>query len=440
MLTLSKSYATPPSSSRETVDSVRGTNHKPWGRSFGTDVTACGLRDGSRPMMHRCSSTRLQRFSPQTARQVCSRALSGWGRPDAAHQRRQLPKVPVVDSKLVNVHHCVIESRDDRNTLEVLRLVRRGLRLLDRGGNYAGAKRLFAKGMTKTDCDQMPAPAAGPAAWVAANAMGISLMLGAQHAEADDMLGQAQRHCQQLTEQGLVNDAYTDVAGVLCDRAANLIEIAEEESISKAVAMLKRARFMAERAYRPNHVLIDALSTNLAVALTLTGELEQARDLVKSSVKMGDTLEALKTGVRSEGSSLVRSSSELLGHSKSLALDAAIAVKTGELDHSLTAAKRAWETAGTGSLHAGALECARLFMCLASVHWLAARDLPEAEARREIHTALSRLEAAHAVLSAKQGGVRCVHARARVIVRAGVRTDGRASRWACVGTCMHAHS
>ena len=41
-----------------------------------------------------------------------------------------------------------------------------------------------------------------------------SLLLGAKHEEAEEALVTAQWHCDELTRQGLVNDAYTDVGGV----------------------------------------------------------------------------------------------------------------------------------------------------------------------------------------------------------------------------------
>ena len=50
---------------------------------------------------------------------------------------------------------------------------------------------------------------------VASNAMGVALFMGAKHEEAEAALVTAQRHTDELTRQGLVNDAYTDVGGVL---------------------------------------------------------------------------------------------------------------------------------------------------------------------------------------------------------------------------------
>jgi hypothetical protein len=54
----------------------------------------------------------------------------------------------------------------------------------------------------------------------------------------------------------------------------------------QAMKMLRRAKFMAERAYRPNTLLLDSLDLNLATAL-LGVDIEQAHDLVKSGVRMG---------------------------------------------------------------------------------------------------------------------------------------------------------
>ena len=338
---------------------------------------------------------------------ACMRALSGWGHgapphdssSDGRQQRRQRPQAQVVDTELVNAHHCVLEAQTDCGTRDVLRLVRRGLRLLDKGGNYATAQRLFSEGMARTAHGD---DGGSSAAWVACNAVGISLMLGARHDEADVVLEKAQRHCEVLTQQGLVNDAYTDVAGVLCDRAANLIQIGEEKRVAEAIAMLKRAKFMAERAYRPSHRLLDSLSSNLAAALTLAGELEHAHDLAKSSVRTGDAMEALTTGVRGQDSKLVRTAPERFAHSKALALLASTSVKRGAVEEGCAAANRAWDAAE--NLPVDPLDSVRLYMCLASVHWLAAKALPQPRAEQEVQLALSRLQAAHALLSAREGG------------------------------------
>ena len=100
--------------------------------------------------------------------------------------------------------------------------MRRGLRLLDKGGDYAG-RGAYSLKVTKTIAI---VPDAVACCMGSCNAMGISLMLGAQHEEADAMLGQAQRCCPHRA--GLV----TMHSRVLCDRAANLIQLAED-SISR---------------------------------------------------------------------------------------------------------------------------------------------------------------------------------------------------------------
>lgn len=118
-------------------------------------------------------------------------------------RQRQQPQGPIVDTELVNAHDCVLRSRDDRQTLLALRLVKRGLRALGKGAPGPAGK-LF---MQSVDDTHSHPEGMHPAAWVACNALGVSLFLGAQHDEADDVFGQAQQHCEQLTEQGLVNDA-----------------------------------------------------------------------------------------------------------------------------------------------------------------------------------------------------------------------------------------
>jgi hypothetical protein len=84
--------------------------------------------------------------------------------------RAAVSQLQVVDARLVNAHHCVIHAREDQQSMLTLRLVRRGLRLLGKGANYAQAERLFAQA---TACAQSGSGATSLAAWVASNAMGV---------------------------------------------------------------------------------------------------------------------------------------------------------------------------------------------------------------------------------------------------------------------------
>lgn len=84
--------------------------------------------------------------------------------------RAAVSQLQVVDTQLVNAHHCVVHAREDRQSMLILRLVRRGLRLLGKGANYAQAERLFAQA---TACAQSGSRSTSPAAWVASNAMGV---------------------------------------------------------------------------------------------------------------------------------------------------------------------------------------------------------------------------------------------------------------------------
>ena len=232
--------------------------------------------------------------------------------------------------------------------------------------------------------------------------MGVALFMGAKHEEAEAALVTAQRHTDELTRQGLVNDAYTDVGGVLCDRAANLIQSGEKEQVADAVSMLKRAKFMAERAYRPNHLLLDSLNSNLAMAL-LPLDPEHAYSLATSCVRTGDAMEALTTGVRGEGSRLTRSAQERCAHAKSLAVLALALVKMDRAQEGLHTVQRV-QTMLTASGPADAqpppMESARIRMCLASSYWLAAETLPAQDAAEALLTALSELEQALSLLKA----------------------------------------
>lgn len=341
---------------------------------------------------------------PPRAAGIAWRALSG----SAARQ----PRAQIVDPAFVNAHHCVVQARSHRETLQVLRLIRRGLRLLNKG-THAGATRLFAKGVTVSNTHTHGS--ADPAAWVACNAMGLSLFLRGEHDEAEAILGQAQRHCEHLSEQGLINDAFSDMCGVLNDRAANLICARNALRTQDAVGMLKRAKFMAERAYRPNHLLIDSLHGNLAVALMQVNELDQAFDLAKRAVRTGDAMEAVMTGVQDKSSRGTRRALEHVGHSKSLAVLALIAVKTGQMQEALATARRAHEALESLPAPPPPLEAARLYMCLASVHWLLAnQSAVRRTAQQQMGVAACRLEKALALVEVP--GVRSTHAD-RVVCR-----------------------
>jgi hypothetical protein len=59
--------------------------------------------------------------------------------------------------------------------------------------------------------------------------------------------------------------------------------------VASAVKMLKRAKYMAERAYRPNHLLLDSINSNLAMAM-MARDPESACSLAASCARTGDAL------------------------------------------------------------------------------------------------------------------------------------------------------
>jgi hypothetical protein len=325
-----------------------------------------------------------------------------------------------VDPNLVNAHDVVVRSQTDRKTLQVLRMVRRGLRLLRRGETDASAKRLFeqAEGVTNgmrdgcaTANENNGQTIEHPAAWVACNALGLSLFFGAKHEQAEAAFREAQRHCEILSRKGLINDAFSDMGGVLCDRAANIINSGQRQRVSEAVGMLKRAKFMAERAYRPNYLLIDSLNGNLAVALLQEErDLEQALVLAQSAVRTGDAMEALMTGVRGEGSKLRRSQFERTAHAKGLAVVALLSAKLGSVQEALATAARLHSTlfSSRETFESSPLEAARLNMCLSSVHSMAATQLAShREAQSALKQAVQHLEEATSLLD--RGNIRKTH-------------------------------
>ncbi len=157
-----------------------------------------------------------------------------------------------VDPKFVNAHQCAIDQ--DALTKTILKRIQRSLALLEKGQYKKARKTLNPDGLSfKERSETMPRSVA----WAAANAMGVVMFHAGEFGEADKHLRTALRHCQELTSDGLSQDAYADLAACLSDVAVNVLKWKGESE--EAANLLKRALYMAERAYRPNYHLIESL-------------------------------------------------------------------------------------------------------------------------------------------------------------------------------------
>lgn len=98
------------------------------------------------------------------------------------------------------------------------------------------------------------------------NLAGVLAHHAGDHEAAARELASALRVAEAQSRSGLGHDAYVDLAGVLIDTAVNDLARGETE---RARTSLKRARYMAERAHRPDARLVamcDAIAAELALS------------------------------------------------------------------------------------------------------------------------------------------------------------------------------
>mmetsp|Transcript_23573 Transcript_23573/g.69430 ORF Transcript_23573/g.69430 Transcript_23573/m.69430 type:complete len:388 (-) Transcript_23573:247-1410(-) len=113
---------------------------------------------------------------------------------------------------------------------------------------------------------------------LSANLSGLLAHYLGEHEHAADDLGEALRACEAQSRAGQGHDSYVDLSGVLIDLAVNDVARGETE---RATGYLKRARYMAIRAYRPD-------ARVLAMCAAARAEL---------SIRQGDRLEALRHSI-----------------------------------------------------------------------------------------------------------------------------------------------
>ena len=229
------------------------------------------------------------------------------GRRDARKAQFQ-----AVDPSLVNVHHAAMAI--DAQSKAMIRQLAEGMKLLEQD-RYRAARTRFSE----WDGDD-----AHEAAWIRANAVGIALLCDGRASAGETQLRSALKGCNELSDRGMGSDSYSDIAGLLNDLAAALADQSfRAETPTKCDEMhhlLKRAKFMAERAYRPNWDLKQALNCNLAAALLLNGEAAQARTLAHQAVRAADALDAVRTSAPKDTTCLQQpgraAQQECPGHSR----------------------------------------------------------------------------------------------------------------------------
>eukprot|EP00960_Hanusia_phi_P050496 760261-Hanusia_phi.AAC.2 len=214
----------------------------------------------------------------------------------------------------------------------------------------------------KVFIDQQPLVESHPSvAWVVANGLGVALHLSGSLQGADHELNNALRACETLSAQGYTHDAYTDLAGCLNDLAVNESLMMLDETSSQPVKRMKRARYMAERAYRPNLLVLHSLDSNLAL-LQAQSSLQEAKLLAEKNVKATSSYSAHKDIADNEMRFL---------HAKNLAMLADWRHRTGAVDEGLETAERARAMLEEEeSSHV--LEAARTLNLLGNLFWTSA--------------------------------------------------------------------
>jgi hypothetical protein len=258
------------------------------------------------------------------------------------------------DSTNVNQYHCVIHADDE--AMKFFVNFKKSLRLLN-NSKYSSSQRLLLTSLTNMD------QADAPAKWVALNAVGVSMLLGGRYHDADTYLRQSFSHLENLSKQGLSQDAFADIAGCLGDLAANIIK-SRAANESEAFHMLKRALYMSERAYRPNVSILQSTQSLLALA-TLSHDTQKAKKMADRMLSSDSMLELLCD----EKSKPCTDA----GAARSLGILAAVLIET---DDDCTAAVRVATASCRAMLQscgASSADYARAAMTLARAHFVSGR-------------------------------------------------------------------
>lgn len=231
-------------------------------------------------------------------------AGSTWGSKSAL---TVVPSLQVVDPRYVNAHQCTLDQ--DSSTQKILHRIKRSLALLEQGQYSKAHRTINPEGLSS---EELSASAPRNIAWAAANTAGVVMFHAGEFSTADKLLRKALKHCEELTSNGLAQDAYCDLAACLSDVAVNVLKWKGQSE--EAANLLKRALYMTERAYRPNYHLIESLRSNLAAAYLETDP-EQARTVVEKSVKTRDAVQTTLSG-----GAAAMTDREKCGHARSLSV------------------------------------------------------------------------------------------------------------------------
>ncbi|EKX41489.1 hypothetical protein GUITHDRAFT_112460 [Guillardia theta CCMP2712] len=252
------------------------------------------------------------------------------------------------------MHHCVVNAVDNKQLKKVLMKCKEGASLIT-SCQYSKATNVFTKQKPMMESNSS-------VAWVVANGLGLALHLSGSLHAADHELKNALRNCESLSSQGYTHDAYTDLAGCLNDLAVNESVMQLEEPSSQPVKRMKRARYMAERAYRPNQLVLHGLDSNLTL-LQAKSSLQEAKLLAEKNVKATSFFSPKKDN---------RDNNELrFLHAKNLAMLADLRHKTGSIEEGLETAERAREMLEVEE-PSDVLEAARTLNVLGNLFWTAA--------------------------------------------------------------------
>ena len=263
------------------------------------------------------------------------------------------------DPSLVNKHHCTINANSD--TLRFFSDLHVSLKLLNQS-KYSAAQKLLLRSLKQMD-ERGDGDVPDPAHWVALNAVGVSMSLGGRYQEADSYLRRALVQIETLSNEGLSQDAYADIAGCLGDLAANNIKSRSGKDV-EAFHLLKRALYMSERAYRPNHTLIESSQSLLPLAI-LAQDPQRANLLAHKMLDSNSCMQRLLFNTEQ-----VKVAEP--GAARSLGMLASVVVETDQTDTAVRIAAAARQ-ATAQHCGEGSADHARAVMTLARAHFLAGR-------------------------------------------------------------------
>ena len=120
--------------------------------------------------------------------------------------------------------------------------------------------------------------------WTVHSIEGACLFLKGDMKGAEIVFQSAVDGCEKVAKEGMGHDAYVDMVGTVSDLAGAKAFAKSSAGNTEAMNDLKRASYMARRAYRPDGDILSVVDSNFSVVSAKMGDIEGARAYVNSAL------------------------------------------------------------------------------------------------------------------------------------------------------------